>query len=136
MAAVASAAPVADTGNAAKPRVYRLRRLPRDADPLQVIQILSASLDGVKAEDVQIGSLASAVDPWEELPTKTATLIFKRMPSALKGKNKKFELSIAVVGLPRTLILDRHFHGITPLNDVAAGRHKFECVRSPLLFQE
>jgi hypothetical protein len=111
---------------AAKPKVYRLRRLPRDADHLRVIKILCQSLDGVTTEDVQIGSLADAVDPWEETPTKTATLTFKRPPVALEGKDKRFELMITVVGLPRPLILDAHFLGFTPLNGVPAGRHEYE----------
>ena len=122
---MAAAAAAAAVGDVAKPRVYRLRRLPRDADRLRVIQILCRSMDGVAAEDVCIGSLADTVNPWEE-PTKTATLTFKRPPSALEGKGKNFELAVEVVGLKRPLLLDAHFRGFTPLNDVVPGMHEYE----------
>jgi len=83
-------------------------------------------MDGVAAEDVQIGSLANAVDPWEETPTKTATLTFRRPPAALQGMGGKWELPIIVVGLKQPLIIDAHFHGFTPLNDAVPGGHGYE----------
>jgi hypothetical protein len=97
-----------------KPVVYRLRRLPAHAD----------------RQDVQVHSLANAVDPWERYPTRTATLTFKKPPFApgARPENGVPEWSIPVLGLSLPLLLDSHFIGVTPLNDVPPSEHEYEYV--------
>jgi hypothetical protein len=63
--------------------------------------------------------------PWETPPTKTATLSFIALPSVVEVQIKKGEWKIEG-GFDRPLILDTHFLGLTPLNDVEAQKHEIE----------
>ena len=106
--------------------VYRVRRLPRHVDRLEVKEILGKALDGISTEDVHIYSLATAVDPWERSPTRTATVAFSRVPTLLREGPGLKKWDIKVLGLDLPLILDSHFYGFTALNDVVESQHKFE----------
>jgi len=102
---------------------FRLRGCPTSVREAALREKLSAAF-AIAPDDIRIHSLASA--PWETPPTKTATLTFARLPSVIDIKAKK-EWRIEGHGL-QGLILDTHFLGLTPLNDVDAQKHEFEYV--------
>ncbi len=104
---------------------FRLRRCPDTADEAALCRWLSRAFGDVTPNDIRIQSLATTLDPWGKKPVKTATLNFAKLPSAIESHIKKGEWKVEVDGSP-PLILDTHFLGMTPLNDVEAQRHDFE----------
>ena len=112
----------------AKPKVYRLRKIPEGYDRHAVGQLVSKCLH-VALHDIHIWSLADTVDPWEIPQTQTATLTFDSDVD-LTGKQspKAEEWRISVLGLQRPLILDTHFEGLTPLNNPDPATHTHEFV--------
>lgn len=109
-----------------KPRVFRLRNLPTHVDRLSAVELLCQSVAGLTAHDVCISSLAREVGIWSRLRTQTATLTFRRYPPTLTSILHGGEGTIAVPGLPKPLILDHHFQGVTPLNHVPEDAHEYE----------
>lgn len=101
---------------------FRLRGCPAVDDQVALRARLSRALGDVEPGDIRIHSLATALGPWEA-STKTATLTFAKLPSLVETQIKKGEWPIGD-GDAR-LILDTHFLGLTPLNDVGA-QHEFE----------
>jgi hypothetical protein len=109
-----------------KTKVYRLRNLPDHLDRQSAAELLASCLDGVSLQHVRISSLAYAIDPWTRSPTKTATLTFQGCPlEPLKGSGNG-ERAFAIPGLAKPLILDQHFRGLTPLNEVNQEWHQYE----------
>ena len=109
-----------------KSKVYRARNLPGHADRLGAIKLLAQCVSSIALDDVQLGSLAFAVDPWSRAPTKTATLMFKTAPAVI-GLDPNFtEWTFPVPGLESPIILDIHFYGLTPLNEVDDTTHTNE----------
>ena len=82
---------------------------------------VSAAFGDITPDDVLIHSLATA--PWERPPTKTATLQFTTLPSVIDTVKKEWKVEGRDLG---TLLLDTHFLGLTPLNEIRAWEHCFE----------
>ena len=107
---------------------FRLRRCPATAGEATLCDSLSKAFGDIKPRDIRVQSLATALDPWETPSTKTATLNFAKLPSVVETQIEKGEWWIECPGLDGRLILDTHFLGITPLNDIEAQTHNFEYI--------
>ncbi|KAI0117885.1 hypothetical protein GGR51DRAFT_500479 [Nemania sp. FL0031] len=107
---------------------YRLRRCPLDADAKRCATLLSLALPDTRPEMVRIHSLATNLNPWERPPTKIATLTFETTPTSLTGRLDRNEWILPVGELEESLILDTHFLGFTPLNEVVDGTHELDCI--------
>jgi hypothetical protein len=107
-------------------KVYRLRNLPGHVDRQSAAELFASCFDDASPQHVLISSLAPAIDPWTRSPTKTATLIFKETPTAVHSHAISGEWRFPVPGLTKALILDHHFQGLTPLNEVNPGEHEHE----------
>lgn len=99
---------------------FRLRGCPAAVHEAGLRERLSQIWGDVTAENIRIHSLA--LDTWGTA-TKTATLTFTKVPSSIQTQIRKEEW---LVEGDDGLILDTHFLGLTPLNDVEAP--EFECV--------
>lgn len=86
------------------------------------------AFEDINTNDVHIRSLATTLMPWEDPPTKTATLNFERLPSAIENCLSKGEWTLGGAANNNSLILDSHFLGLTPLNDVRPEKHDYEYV--------
>ncbi|KAI0106570.1 hypothetical protein F4776DRAFT_645778 [Hypoxylon sp. NC0597] len=111
-----------------KPRVYRLRGCPAHLDRLGATELLSRALGDVAPPDIRIQSLAISLDRWARPPTKIGTLVFLKQPALVKTQKENGEWSIPIAGFEKPLVLDTHFLGMTPLNDVEREEHKFDCI--------
>jgi hypothetical protein len=116
-------------------KVYRLRRIPQHCDRQAVAELVSHFLADGSALDVTVASLASSCEFWTVSPTRTATLIFGKLPTAVRDAPLKGEWDLQVLGLDQPLILDDQFYGFTALNDVSQHRHETEYACSILRFQ-
>lgn len=101
---------------------YRLRGCPASVEIAALCDGLARAFGDVTPNDICIYSMATA--PWERPPTKTATLRFAKLPSVISMQAAD-EWKIEGHGL-HGLILDTHFLGLTPLNEVKAQDHHFE----------
>ncbi|KAI2465412.1 hypothetical protein F4781DRAFT_424824 [Annulohypoxylon bovei var. microspora] len=111
-----------------KPKVYRLRGCPAHLDRSGAAALLSRELGDISPTDIQIQSLATNLDPWARPPTRVGTLMFDKLPASIREHDGKTEWSFKVIGLETDLILDTHFMGMTPLNDVEQEKHEFDCI--------
>ncbi|KAK5992042.1 hypothetical protein PT974_05438 [Cladobotryum mycophilum] len=111
-----------------KPKVYRVRNLPIHVDRLLTRELLSQALPDLALRDIRIFSVAKVVDRWERQPTRTATVTFCRTPRVIEKKPRSLEWTVQLPGLPRPLIIDTHFLGMTPLNDVTEADHVYDCI--------
>lgn len=108
-------------------KVYRLRGIPEHLDRLDITRLLSDFLpDDGSSGDIHIASLAPSCDFSSLSPTKTATLTFSKLPSAVRDAAFQREWSFSLPGLARPLVLDDTFFGLTSLNDVPRSQHKYE----------
>jgi len=100
-------------------QVFRLRKCPAEQNREWLQRVLSEALSDIRPQDIRIQSLAADADPSAE--TKTATLMFVTMPGLLKDSQPgQTEWRIS------RFLLDNHFQGMTPLNDVDPNRHTSE----------
>jgi len=108
-----------------KAKVYRVRNIPGQADSEAARALIADSLDGLAVDHVLLWSLASATIaiPGENLPRKIATVTFKKTPTIFDEQTGKSEWRLSSI---YPLVLDSHFHGITPLNDVDPIDHEYE----------
>lgn len=111
--------------------VFRLRKCPDTVDAPTVTRLLSDALGDVALEDINIQSLAT--DYGICTTTKTATLMFRKLPRLVTEQPEKTQWRISVAHsqgdasiCPEDLVLDTHFQGFTPLNDVEPDKHDFE----------
>ncbi|OTA54770.1 hypothetical protein K449DRAFT_426090 [Hypoxylon sp. EC38] len=111
-----------------KPRVYRLRGCPAHLDRLGATELLSLALGDVTPPNIRIQSLAPTLDQWARPPTKVGTLMFLKHPALIETEKGISEWNIPVPGFEKPLVLDTHFLGMTPLNDVERETHKFDCI--------
>lgn len=111
-----------------KPKVYRLRGCPAHLDMLGATKLLSQTLGDIGSDDIQIQSLATDLSPWARPPTKVATLVFRKLPALIEARNDNDEWRVPVIALEKPLLLDTHFLGMTPLNDVEGEKHEFDCI--------
>ena len=105
---------------------FRLRGCPVTTNERALCDQLSQAFADITPNDIRIQSLATTLDRLETPPTKTATLSFAKLPSVVEKQLKKGEWKITSHGPEGSLILDTHFLGMTPLNDVEAQTHNFE----------
>ena len=111
--------------------VFRLRQLPNNVtDPTDAAKLLATALQ-MPAHHVVVSSIATTLDKWEPLPSKVATLQFRAVPARLQNASHgEDEWMIEMPGQTsgQVLILDIHFKGLTPLNDVEPVKHRAEYV--------
>ncbi|KAI1211486.1 uncharacterized protein F4807DRAFT_472944 [Annulohypoxylon truncatum] len=114
--------------NSPRPLVYRLRGCPAHLHPGTAAEFLSREFGDVSRDDIQIQSLATDPEPWVTSPTKVGTLVFKRLPALIETQKEQDTWDLKVLGFERPLVLDTHFRGMTPLNDVEEAKHEFNCI--------
>jgi len=95
-------------------------------DTATVQDALARAFSNISPDDIHVQSLTTSLSPWETPPTKTATLTFAKLPSAIQTQIGQGEWTVEGPGLHDTLILDTHFFGLTPLNDVDPLKHGYE----------
>jgi hypothetical protein len=109
--------------------VFRVRGLPNDVKTAEdVASLLSSRLGDISDDCIRVYSLATALYSWESPRSKMATLMFQTLPSLIQESHGEKEWFVpANQGQPHVdgLILDTHFMGMTPMNDVES-RHSFE----------
>lgn len=104
-------------------RTYRLRYVPPSIMRPELADFLTTTVEGLgPIDNINVYSLASSLNPRDV--TKTATLMFKKVPTMLD--NDKREWSVHVPGQARNLIFDTHFLDFTALNDVEPSVYQFE----------
>ncbi|KAJ8119550.1 hypothetical protein ONZ43_g3523 [Nemania bipapillata] len=54
--------------------------------------------------------------------------MFQKTPALLLDQADRQEWELPVRGLEEPLILDTHFLGLTPLNDIQSENHEFDCI--------
>ena len=107
--------------------VFRLRGLPNRITTLDGTAIfLSGTLGDTPTDSIRVFSLATTLSSHERPPSKVATVMFSTVPAMVALGYDKNEWNIPP-GEGR-LILDTHFNGMTPLNDVPPTDHLHECV--------
>ena len=108
-------------------RTYRIRQLPCHVDRLQAIDLLVSLSENLGPRDnINIRSLAPNLDPWERPRTKIATVTFKKLPPPFDSDKTEWVFKTQTYGLQRNIIVDVHFLGFTPLNDVSDSQHTVE----------
>ncbi|OTB15867.1 hypothetical protein K445DRAFT_11496 [Daldinia sp. EC12] len=111
-----------------KGKVYRLRNLPKHVDRQSAAELLSKHIDEALPQDIRISSLVSVIDSRVRVPTKTATLTFEKKDLITRFKSNNCEWTFKDPALESPLILDSHFSGLTPLNEVAPELHQYDCI--------
>ena len=107
--------------------VFRLRGLPNGIQTLDAAaNFISGTLGDTPADSIRVYSLATTLSLHERPPSKVATVMFSTTPTIVTLGYDKNEWNIPP-GEGR-LILDTHFNGMTPLNDVPPTDHLHECV--------
>ncbi|KAK7229266.1 hypothetical protein V2G26_001436 [Clonostachys chloroleuca] len=109
-------------------KVYRATNLPGHVDRLGALELLARCLPDITLDDIQLGSLATAIEPWALTPTKTATLTLKTVPATISEDQNSTEWVFPAAGLVRPVVLDTHFYGLTPLNEVEETLHTDDCI--------
>ncbi|KAL7958841.1 hypothetical protein V8C34DRAFT_323804 [Trichoderma compactum] len=112
----------------AKQKVYRLSNIPATADRHNVVQLLGQALSDISYDCIRIFSLAFSLNYFDESPPKTATSTFNKVPDIIQAEPNKSQWKLEVPGLFSPLILDSHFLGFTPLNDVSGPQHLCDCI--------
>ena len=107
-------------------KVYRLRGIPAHLDRLGLAQLMQRFLSDGKLEDISVASLALSCDFWSRNPTKTATLILRKLPEVVREAPAAGEWQLPDLLLPKPMILDDTFFGLTPLNEVSESQHQHE----------
>ena len=97
------------------PKTYRVRGIPPNRDTAHRVQELLCSGLGSNC-GAQVYSLAS--DPSSPQPDLVATVTFQRTPVLLRNGGDRWVLP----GSNEKIIIDTHFRGFTPLNDVSSGQ--------------
>ena len=100
--------------------VFRVRGLPNDVKTLkEVASLLGQRLD-IPGDSIRVYSAATTLNPWENPPSKVATVMFQTLPSLVQNSLGEKQWYIQAKGHPNVddLILDIQFLGMTPLNDV------------------
>lgn len=111
--------------------VFRVRGLPNDVKTLEdVASLLSLRLGDFPSDSIRVHSLATTLDftlNFGESPrSKVATIMFQTLPSLIQNSLGKQQWYVQAQGSQNVdVILDIHFMGMTPLNDVDSD-HLFE----------
>lgn len=106
-------------------RTYRVRQLPSHVSKESLRTLLVNSCEALGPEDdIVVYSLASSLVPFETSRTKTATIIFKSLPSIFD--NDETEWTLVTRDSQPNITIDVHFLGFTALNDVDSDFHVLE----------
>lgn len=110
--------------------VFRLSGLPNTMGSTDdVVELLGSVLGQGFANGVRVFSLASSLYVYDTSASKVATLMLTSLPSFINDNPDSHEWSLPKhPGVSNDLILDRHFLGLTPLNDVDRTSHLYEYV--------
>ena len=107
--------------------VFRLRGLPCHINhPNTAASLLSAMLDNMPVDSIRVFSLATSLFMYGDQPSKVATVMFTEVPDIIKRWGDEEQWTIPSSGSFPQLILDTHFMGMTPLNDVSPTEHSYE----------
>lgn len=108
--------------------VFRLRGLPNTTEtPNEVASLLSSMLVDTPADSIRIFSLATTLSLHENPRSKVATIMFTTAPAIVtRGHDEDQWVIRSDNHVQHDLILDAHFMGMTPLNDVPSMRHSYE----------
>lgn len=109
-------------------KIYRLRGIPEHLDRLGVARLIGTFISDGDERDVNVASVALSCEIWAVTRYRVATLSFKKLPDAVRNNPTAREWPLPVLALPRPLVLDDTFLGLSPLNDVSEHRHAYECV--------
>src|ERR1700722_2402013 len=91
-------------------RTYRVRQLPAHLDILGVAKLLAGLADSMGSlENIHIFSIAASLNPAEDPPTKTATIMFGVVPRIFD--NDQLEWVVEHPALHKDIIFDTHFIG-------------------------
>lgn len=104
-------------------KVFRLSKCPAEADARTLAILLSSALRDIAASDIRIYSLARSHGSVSS--SRTATLMFNKLPSLLRDQPSKSSWDIPLQNLEsngsdcpiENMVLDAHFDGFTPLNN-------------------
>lgn len=109
-------------------KVFRVRGLPNDVKSrADAASLVSQALGLSAPSDVIILSLATTLDYWETSPTRVSTMQLNASSRSLGPRVRPGEWHAALGGSNEgVLILDTHFLGLTPLNDVDEDLHALE----------
>ena len=120
--------------------VFRVRGLPGSVQTFDdVASFLSCRLRDCSKDNVHVFSVATTLGFTQNFPetpiSKTSTVMFDNPPVLVHLEPERQEWCLeAEDGHFGKIILDVHFIGMTPLNDVELGRkHMFEYVLNLLL---
>ncbi|KAI1145588.1 hypothetical protein F4825DRAFT_443498 [Nemania diffusa] len=101
-------------------------------DYLHVLKLwmMSKSPSHIPAHDIRVFSLATDVGYGAHSGFKVATLMFTTLPSLVLDykTNNQWNINVQTPELMHILVLDTHFLGMTPLNDVDHLSHKYDCI--------
>ncbi|KAH6641222.1 hypothetical protein F5144DRAFT_482650 [Chaetomium tenue] len=106
--------------------VFRLSKIPNRTRSHGAVRALVAKAMEIPAESVKVFSLATSLTPWEMPPSKVATLMFLK-PPAMLGRPDEGQVEW-VLDADEYPVLDSHFWGLTPLNDVEPEKHIADCI--------
>jgi len=107
--------------------VFRLQRLPTTVVSRDdVARLLGEALGDVRPENIRVFSVATTLNSWETPRSKVATVMFNSTPSIITKNNGEKQWLVPRGVADAELLLDVHFLGMTPLNEVDSGHHKFE----------
>jgi hypothetical protein len=109
--------------------VFRLSRIPNGATTNDAVAALVAKALHLQTDRVKVYSLATTLNPWETPPSRVATLMLLNTPNLLaESKYGQNEWTLESDTGHDNLVLDTHFWGLTPLNDVAPDKHIADCI--------
>jgi hypothetical protein len=109
--------------------VFRLRKLPNTVETLEdVVSLVEERLGSIAINNIRVFSLATTLNFWENPSSKVATVMFGTVPPLVRDSFFKSEWYIPARSIytDDDLILDTHFIGMTPLNDVKSMHHLYE----------
>jgi hypothetical protein len=110
--------------------VFRLSRIPSGATTKGAVAALVAKALNTTVDNVKVYSLATTLTPWEMPPSRVATLMLFADPvslGSLKGEQNEWVLDVGSSD-DESLVLDTHFWGLTPLNDIDPQKHTADCI--------
>lgn len=117
-------------------QTYRVRQVPAHCSHFHdLARLLAHVLEYRKT--ITVRSLASSIDSFESPPTKVATVIFEDRPHTLydEQNHERSEWLVGKTIFSHSLIIDTHFRGFTPLNEVDVDHHLVEFANHTLGLQ-
>ncbi len=111
-----------------KRSVFRLSGIPFRCSTHRQVQALVAKSVEISNEGVKVYSLATTLNPWEMPQTRVATLMFLDIPGFLEQESGSKQWLLTLREDDNPMVLDTHFQGLTPLNDVNEGDHIADCL--------